>query len=162
VLKTWVRRGGQLFFMTGEGEFFWSLLSDTFQTSWRFGSYRGEEHQLGANAAQIVSSPVRGELPPSYHTKAIWLKGVPPDERLYVPPAYEREEYSDDEYDPQTVEQEPQCGVAVHHVGDGRVVYLGDVNGQDASMQVLRALTKDKFIEMQMEALQAGELSASA
>ena len=141
-LHKWVSSGGMLVFMGGEGSVI-DLFQNTFDRPWRHTGdfYRRTVHVR--NSAAALPAATLQQMPEQYNVKACMLSGVAAAERVYAPP------------DNATVIsgvpapgfhgteiQGGQCGVAAAQIGQGRLVYFGDVNGEQCSMQCLQALMR--------------------
>ncbi|CEP00679.1 unnamed protein product (mitochondrion) [Plasmodiophora brassicae] len=91
------------------------LFRDAFCLEWERGGYTRSDHVLSN-----LGKKMGVDLPVSFNCKASMLANVDPAHRLY------------------TCEERPNdCGAAMRRVGAGFIAYLGDVNNEDATVQIL-------------------------
>lgn len=119
VLTAWVQRGGRLI-MQGEGCLL-KIFKDWFDQPWYFQSYFRETHNKNTQEC-FVPSKVRDGLPDEYNVKATLIANVPLKDRLYS--------CSEDEL----------CAVAASGYHLGRAVYIGDVNWEPPTINIIVTL----------------------
>ncbi|KIY45810.1 hypothetical protein FISHEDRAFT_48815 [Fistulina hepatica ATCC 64428] len=113
-----------------------SYFKDIWALPWRFGSYQRTVHHLQPNHP-IVSKTTFPKLPNNYSMKTVDLKGVKPEDCVYMPSADSRVQSM--VFAPRLVEQ-GQPGAAMTLVGSGWVGWVGDVNAEEGSTEVLLAM----------------------
>ncbi|KAI9803649.1 MAG: hypothetical protein M1833_000561 [Piccolia ochrophora] len=101
---------------------------------WKPGSYQRTTTHLN-RLVQLVPHPY---LPAAYSQKAVFLKGVAPQARLYIPTV---ESWTESHVFPQEpVKDLEETPVAFQTIGKGRLGYIGDVNAEIGSHAVVRAM----------------------
>ncbi|BGP18774.1 hypothetical protein JCM10213v2_006854 [Rhodosporidiobolus nylandii] len=125
-LRLVVERGGRLILDSNlPGGFGFDLLRDL-GVEWQDGGYHRTTHFLNTSHPLVASlSPAaQATLAASYSCKSTWLKNVPDEEVVYkAKPG-----------------QEDEVAVAAKKVGEGWVVWVTDVNQEQASTSVMLAL----------------------
>ncbi|KXJ85549.1 hypothetical protein Micbo1qcDRAFT_169301 [Microdochium bolleyi] len=110
---------GQFSSSVAGGQF--DRLMGTLGLPWKRGSYERTNLRLWRTA--VGHPDTCGKLPPTYSAKAVYLKHVGPSGMWYT---------HEDDF--------TQAAVALAKVGQGRLGYIGDVNGETDSNQVVLAL----------------------
>ncbi|KAJ5215712.1 uncharacterized protein N7498_002119 [Penicillium cinerascens] len=87
---------------------------------------------------QGIPRDVTLALQPSYSQKAIFLKGVDPSLSWYNPTSDSTTQSM--VFDPESVDT-TTCPVAMANVGEGKLGYVGDVNGEQGSTLVVLAMS---------------------
>ncbi|KAM5432971.1 hypothetical protein McanMca71_006533 [Microsporum canis] len=110
-------------------EFSWGL-------PWQSGYYHRTTVHVNVNCQGLET---RG-LPASYSQKALFLKNVPPEGRLYLP---NRDSMTESRvFGPERISDLSQAAVVFAPYGRGRIGYVGDVNGEDGSHAAILAMCK--------------------
>lgn len=105
--------------------------------SWDLGHYTRNTSSMKRGNVPQALQPFLSE---EYSQKAVHLKGVAPGDSWYEPVVYSDDE-SPDEDEPRTYTPLPVfVPVAMAKVGDGRLGYVGDVNGENESHLVVVAM----------------------
>eukprot|EP01114_Cavostelium_apophysatum_P014995 TRINITY_DN4004_c0_g1_i1.p1 TRINITY_DN4004_c0_g1~~TRINITY_DN4004_c0_g1_i1.p1 ORF type:complete len:263 (+),score=7.41 TRINITY_DN4004_c0_g1_i1:25-789(+) len=124
LLRDYVNRGGTAVFC---GNFPGGIAMDDLDSlwarwnlPWTHGSYHRETFQLNLRCNVLPAS--LHQLPPTYNVKAMGLR-VPPTHMLYY-----------EDQDPVKVDSAP---VVFQKYGEGYVGYIGDVNFEDKSLDIL-------------------------
>ncbi|KAH7020754.1 uncharacterized protein B0I36DRAFT_25331 [Microdochium trichocladiopsis] len=110
---------GQFSNFVNDGQF--DRLMSSLGLPWKRGDYSRTNLRLWRSA--VGNAALSDKLPPMYSAKAVYLKNVAPSGVWYT-----------SEYD------SSQTAVALARVGQGRLGYLGDVNGETHSNQVVLGL----------------------
>ena len=142
-LSEWVSGGGLLAFMGGEGTMLLDFFDKVFERKWvkRGDWYRRVEHALHAGAAPPA---LQNKLPQTYNVKATMVSDVAESEALYSPPegATVLSHVPVPGFHGAPVEA-GHCAVAVADIGSGRLMYLGDVNCEAHSVQMVRTFLEE-------------------
>ncbi|EFR02902.1 hypothetical protein MGYG_05903 [Nannizzia gypsea CBS 118893] len=109
--------------------FSWSL-------PWKSGSYHRTTVHVNTNCQGIR---LEG-LQPSYSQKALHLKNVPPESRLYA--ANEDSRIESNVFYPDPISDITEAAIVFAPYESGRIGYIGDVNGEDGSHAVIVAMCK--------------------
>lgn len=107
----------------GEGSLF-KCLQTTFNKPWQYAQYTRATHAV---SRAVLPDHVTQRLPGQFCAKALLLSDVPTHEALYVA-------VNDGAARPGA------CAVALARHGAGRLMYVGDVNGQESSLRILRGV----------------------
>ncbi|KAL1878350.1 hypothetical protein Plec18167_004422 [Paecilomyces lecythidis] len=137
---TYVRSGGVLIFCCLFSSFVNRATFNKFMRSklsfpWEFGEYHRVTVNLNERAALSSAANhhiTRERLPQAYSQKAVHLKNVDNALSLYLP---DRESALDVAF-----YNRDQTPVAFQNLGQGSVGYIGDVNGEEGSDQVILAM----------------------
>ena len=124
ILTAWVQHGGRLI-MQGEGCLL-KIFKDWFHKPWHFQAYFRETH-LKNNHECFVPLSVRHELPDECNIKATLIANVSPFDRLY------------------SCTNDELCAVAASGYSLGRVVYIGDVNWESSTINIIVTLGSVAF-----------------
>ena len=124
VLTTWVKCGGKLI-MQGEGCLM-KIFKDWFDKPWYFKAYCRQSHTRNDSDC-FVPQCVRNYLPHEYNVKATLISNVSPEDSLYS---------SDEDH---------LCSVAVSGFHLGRVAYIGDVNWEQPTIEIIVAIGSTAF-----------------
>ncbi|RPB20403.1 hypothetical protein L211DRAFT_829408 [Terfezia boudieri ATCC MYA-4762] len=131
-VTTFAKTGGKVIL----GYFFSSLVrfpdfDEYMQTEWdlpwRYGNYSREYFQLNPQGVNLCREP---GLPTSYSMKAGRINFVEPASKIYYPYYPEGEEHPDS----------TQAGIAFTRIGDGWLGYIGDVNQEEDTCDVILAM----------------------
>lgn len=121
-LTTFVKTGGVLI-VQGEG-CICKVLQDWFELPWKQSGYYRSITQLSVVKCTAVPSEMkRNLLPQSNSIKAVYMTSVQPENNLY---------FSEDDED--------ESAVAVAQFGEGRVAFVGDVNAEATTLEIIHQL----------------------
>ncbi|KAF2127607.1 hypothetical protein P153DRAFT_52310 [Dothidotthia symphoricarpi CBS 119687] len=137
-LLDYVRAGGILVLM---GEFSSSIrppdLDKFFREaglSWTYADYmRTRVYRNGAEGASSHLS-----LPSSYSQKAVFLANVSVNDAWYLPTESSRTQSL--VFSPERIQDLQQTPIALTNIGSGKLGYVGDVNGEEESDEVILAM----------------------
>ncbi|KAJ9217056.1 hypothetical protein DTO166G4_1516 [Paecilomyces variotii] len=142
---TYVRSGGVLIFCCLFSSFINAPTFNRFMRTklnfpWAFGNYHRTTVYLNQRA--VLSSATnrhlaKERLPQSYSQKAVHLKNVDNAVALYLPG---RDSVVESHVFPPGPVNREQTPVAFQNLGQGCVGYIGDVNGEEGSDQVILAM----------------------
>ncbi|KAF8451404.1 hypothetical protein BGX38DRAFT_1183205 [Terfezia claveryi] len=130
-VTTFAKTGGRVIL----GYFFSSLVRFTdfdkyMQTEWdlpwRYAAYSRDDFQLNRQGVNLCREP---GLPTSYSMKAGRINFVEPASKIYYP-------YYEGEQHPGST----QAGIAFTRIGDGWLGYIGDVNHEENTCNVILAM----------------------
>ena len=112
------------------------FFGEGFGLSWRRGDYNRSDFQF--NPACILPADVApSSFPAPYSMKALYVQNAHPHEKVYVPVANAMTQSH--VMPPEWVDQ-TQAAVVGTKVGDGHLFYVGDVNLEESSRQILLLL----------------------
>ncbi|KAG8989574.1 hypothetical protein FRB94_014307 [Tulasnella sp. JGI-2019a] len=119
-LLEYVKNGGMVIFGFGYPSFTRPSDSNTFFANqmglpWKFGAYHRETFVLSSVVARFMQPKYRAGVK-DYSMKAVQMKDVPVDARVYV-----------------STEEENQTAAACQKVGKGYFGWIGDVNTEEGS-----------------------------
>lgn len=118
-------------------------LWDSFGFNWQSGDYHRTDFALNPGCKEIFGQQRWGKLDKAYNVKALHLKGVPSDGKVYVPA--DGAKSMSMVFAPAEVDQ-GQTPAAFVHYGKGLVGYVGDVNNEEGSRKlVMEMLGKNLF-----------------
>ena len=133
-----VQDGGTLIFGLGFPSFTkpseYGDLFSAFDIPWRAGEYHRTEFDLNATAESIASVA----LPPGYSQKALHLKNVERKDAIYLPSSSSRIQSA--VFPPDPIQDLTQTPTAFRQYGSGKLGYVGDVNMEEETQQVLLAM----------------------
>jgi len=137
IICEWVKRGGRL---VVHGERDLEVLFRLFDKNWAFEGdfYRRTEHCR--NECPSIPRERWSTLPSSYNVKACMVSGVEADEMLYSPKEGATTHSLVPSFGGIPVNRD-KCPVAVSSVGEGIFIFIGDVNSESQTMQVISMLT---------------------
>jgi hypothetical protein len=140
-----MHNGGTLI-MHGEGKLE-TLLQSWFGKSWEMGSYRRCSHQLQQQCLHNsrAAPAVVHQLPSTYNVKAQMLINVPAEEALYAAPPGAVVQSVLPTWNGLPLSPEQQVAVAVAAMGQGKLVYFGDVNFPVETILLLLLLMQHEF-----------------
>ncbi|KAH7131953.1 hypothetical protein B0J11DRAFT_520425 [Dendryphion nanum] len=137
-LLDYVRGGGILVLMGNFSSFTRPKdLDRLFQEAglpWTYGEY--QRTTVYRNDAEDISPHT--PIPSSYSQKAVFLKGVPGKDAWYLPNESSRIESL--VFSPEPIGDQDQTPVAFTNIGEGKLGYVGDVNGEEGSDVVVLAM----------------------
>ncbi|KAF4544425.1 Transcription factor [Lasiodiplodia theobromae] len=116
------------------------FFADAFGLPWRRGSYYRTTFALNAAAARHVGQAQqrRRRLAAAYSQKAVHLRDVESAQAVYLPTAESKLESL--VFTAESIEDREQTPVAWARVGEGWVGYVGDVNAEEESDEVILAM----------------------
>ncbi|EGE09486.1 hypothetical protein TEQG_08431 [Trichophyton equinum CBS 127.97] len=139
---SYVRRGGTIVF----GATFSSLsriisiVNRFFEFSWCLPWKAGSYHRTTVHVNTNCQGLSMERLQTSYSQKALYLKNVPPESRLYA--ADEESTIESHVFYPEPINDLTQAAIVFAPYESGRIGYIGDVNGEDGSHAVILAMCK--------------------
>ncbi|KAG5205997.1 Transcription factor [Trichophyton interdigitale] len=138
---SYVRRGGTIVF----GATFSSFakpdhLNRFFEFSWGLPWKAGSYHRTTVHVNTNCQGLSMERLQTSYSQKALYLKNVPPESRLYA--ADEESTVESHVFYPEPINDLTQAAIVFAPYESGRIGYIGDVNGEDGSHAVILAMCK--------------------
>lgn len=141
-LMEYVRSGGTLVLMGNFSTFIrpsdQNALFRTMGLPWKREEYLRTTVYLNASAANSIPSSQKTKLPPNYSQKAVFLTGVERNDAWYLPTAESRTESL--VFAGAALGNLEMTPVACKRVGEGKVGYVGDVNGEEGSDAVVLAM----------------------
>ncbi|OBZ72933.1 Mitochondrial import receptor subunit TOM34 [Grifola frondosa] len=137
-LVQYVKSGGTIIFACQFSSFVvWSKMDTMFKKFWNlpwsYSTYHGDTFLLNK---EIVGLDIQ-DLAPEYSTKAVHLKDVAMSATVYVPIVEDESADEYDDFDYPTVTKVSETPVAFTSVGKGRLGYVGDVNCEDGSTNLV-------------------------
>ena len=139
VVLKYVREGGTAIFMEHFPGFIpVTALKGFFGRAglpWAAGSHLRTNFSVNHEA---VGADLAAKLPASYSQKALFVKNVKPEEAWYRTDENSRLESL--VFPPDPLHRPDEAPVVVGHVGNGRIGYIGDVNGEEKSADVILAM----------------------
>jgi hypothetical protein len=119
-----------------EGDRFDNLFNTAFGLPWKRGSYHRTVFKYNPSSV-LPPGTVSSSLPEPCSMKAVHVKHTRPHERIFLPISNATTQSF--VFDPEPVDgTEP--AVAGASVGDGYLVYCGDVNGEEGSNKIILSL----------------------
>ena len=109
---------------------------ETFGLPWRSGNYHRDEFQLNPTCS-LPRGVASNRLLAPYSMKALHVKNARPDEKIFVPVADDMT--LSNVFPPRHIDN-AQAAVVGAKVGDGYLVYIGDVNGEKGSDNIILSL----------------------
>ncbi|KAL0954417.1 hypothetical protein HGRIS_003403 [Hohenbuehelia grisea] len=103
---------------------------------WKRGDYHRTDFVLNLEAS-LPAHADRAGLPSTYSMKAVHVKGVSAEDQLYAPAAGAMTQSH--VFAPMLADQR-QAAAAATKMGEGILVYIGDVNGEEETEQLVLAL----------------------
>jgi len=141
VVLEWVKSGGRLVI---HGERSAEEVFKVFGKNWAFKGdyYRRTGHVLNDGPASSLglAPPLCAKLPRSYNVKACMVSDVDDNDRLYSPEEGAVSHSLVPFFGGTSVDAD-KCPVAASSVGEGRLVFIGDVNAEAATMDIIALLT---------------------
>lgn len=137
-----VRDGGSFVFpgppLDGPARHHYKTLFAAFSLPWIFGSYERTDCVLNPDCDTIR----KDNLSPGYNMKAVKLRNVKRKEKVYVPSAQALQPrfVGDDSHSFNLAADPDEVPSAMAEVGTGKVGYIGDINVDDESEGILRAM----------------------
>ncbi|KAL9125669.1 MAG: hypothetical protein Q9217_005164 [Psora testacea] len=140
-LAQYVREGGALIF----GNLFSSFVTPpdmgkmfrSFGFQWEFGNYHRTDFALNPAMQSMFKEASFNGLEREYSMKAVHLKGVDKDAKVYVPTP---ESMTQSRVFPPEYVDRSQCPAVFAKYGEGRVGYVGDVNNEEGSRLLIMAM----------------------
>ena len=114
-----------------------TTLMQNMDLDWDWGDYHRSNFALNPSLASIFGHSAFKSLQKSYSMKAIHLKDVPAEAKVYLPTAESRTQSM---VFPATKVDTAQCPAVWQTHGDGYVGFIGDVNNEVGSQALLMAL----------------------
>lgn len=140
-LASYVKSGGTLIFCCIFSSFVrptnMQKLWENFELPWRSGDYHRTTFYLSQKMKSVLGSQRAAKLEREYSAKALHLKDVPINSKVYVP--LEQSKLESRVFAPSYVDTS-QTPAAFHKYGDGWLGYIGDVNNETGSQSLLLAL----------------------
>lgn len=112
------------------------FFGEGFGLSWRRGDYHRSDFQFNP-ACTLATGVAPSSFPAPYSMKVLHVENARPHEKIFVPVANDMTQSH--VMIPQRVDQ-TQAAVVGSKVGDGHVFYVGDVNLEEESRQILLLL----------------------
>jgi hypothetical protein len=136
---SYVRSGGTAIFAGHFSGFIRPAdLNRLFRSHWNLPWEFGDYHRTTVYLNQRVQQGSKLALPAAYSQKAVFLKNVAPDAALYLPSTDSVTESH--VFPSEPVKNREQTPVAFTAVGEGWLGYVGDVNAETASDDVILAM----------------------
>ena len=118
----------------------------SFGLDWQSGDYHRTDFALNPGCKDVFGSQRWNNLDKAYNVKALHLKGVPSEGKVYVPA--DGAKSMSMVFAPAEVDQD-QTPAAFTHYGKGLVGYVGDVNNEGGSRKlVMEMLGEDYFTHL--------------
>lgn len=138
---SYVRNGGLLIFGLDfpdlvDIDAFNQLFTQEFGLPWKRGDYHRADFQVNPNCT-LPTGATRDLLPQPYSMKAVHIANAHPHEKILLPVLGG---ISPSRVFPQALTGQEQAAVVCAKVGSGFVAYVGDVNNEDQSNDVILAL----------------------
>lgn len=138
---SYVRDGGLVIFglhfsNSTRMDVFDTFFNETFDLPWQHGDYHRSEFQLNPSCSLPIGV-ASNRLPESYSMKVIHVKNARPEEKISVPVANAITQSN--VFPPEYVDQ-AQAAVVGSKVGNGYLVYVGDVNAEEGSDNIILSL----------------------
>lgn len=113
------------------------FFTEGFGLAWKHGNYHRTTFQLNPSCLLPDGMASKDSFPAPYSMKVLHIKGAAPHEKIFapIPNAMTQSHVFPPEYVDQT-----QAAVVGTRVGDGYVVYIGDVNPEKGSEDVILRL----------------------
>ena len=130
-LQSYAQAGGRVAFLSCEGLLLQPVLARLFGTRWRSSSYHRTTWYPAAAARGALDSTFTGMIEAApFSAKACSVKGVPPEERLFIATRESRTQSLVPAMAGNAVGagEDPEVCVAVRKYGLGSIAYFGDVN----------------------------------
>lgn len=141
LVVSYVRNGGLMIAgfhfpnFTAMGDFD-KFFNEGFGLPWKYGDYH--RTNFGFNhSCSLPATVVSNSFPPPYSMKAVHIKNAEPHEKIFVPITGAKTQSL--VFPPEEVDQ-TQAAVVGTKVGDGFIVYIGDVNSEKESFDITRRL----------------------
>jgi hypothetical protein len=143
-LKCWVSAGGN-FIVLGEGNGkrkISVILQEWFQKPWKYTDYYRCWHILNKSCELSMASAHGISFPKRYNVKSCMLSNVPPHETLFFEPSTDDEDFDETEGNPKKWKEGygGPCPVAVTTYGRGRLSFIGDVNAELETIQIIHLI----------------------
>jgi hypothetical protein len=112
------------------------FFNETFSLPWRHGDYHRTSFQLNPSCS-LPTGAASNSLPAPYSMKALHVKDAQPHEKIFVPVANATTQSH--VFPPEYVDQS-QAAVVGAKVGNGYLAYIGDVNSEEGSDNIILSL----------------------
>lgn len=117
-------------------------LWENFEQPWKSGDYHRTTFYVSQRIKTVLGPQRTAGLEREYSAKALHLKDVPDNSRVYVP--LEQSRIESRVFAPDTVDNS-QTPAAFHKYGEGWLAYIGDVNNEQGSQALLMAMLGESF-----------------
>jgi len=140
-VESYVRNGGLVIFGLHFPSFirmdvFDKFFDESFGLPWKRGDYHRTTFEFNLSCA-LPAGVVKDSLPSPYSMKVTHVKNAREHERIFIPVS---EAMTQSHVFPPSYVDETQAAVVGAKVGNGFLVYVGDVNGEQGSEKVILAL----------------------
>ena len=112
------------------------FFNETFDLPWQHGDYHRTEFQLNPSCSLPIGVALN-KLLTLYSMKVLHVKNARPDEKIFVPVPNAMTQSN--VFPPEYVDQ-AQAAVVGAKVGNGYLVYIGDVNAEEGSDKIILSL----------------------
>jgi hypothetical protein len=112
------------------------FFNETFDLPWQHGDYHRSEFEFNPSCSLPIGV-VSCRLPAPYSMKVLHVKNARPDEKIFVPVADAMTQSN--VFPPEYVDH-AQAAVVGAKVGNGYLVYIGDVNAEEGSDNIILSL----------------------
>ena len=112
------------------------FFNETFDLPWQHSDYHRTEFQLNPSYSLPIGV-ASNKLPAPYSMKVLHVKNARPDEKIFVPVPNAMTQSN--VFPPEHVDQ-AQAAVVGAKVGNGYLVYIGDVNTEEGSDKIILSL----------------------
>jgi len=140
-IVSYVRKGGLIIvglhfpnFVTMDA--FDGFFNETFDLPWTRGGYDRTDFQLN-HSSSLPSGITKNGLPGPYSMKALRVNNARPHEKIYIPV---EDAMTQSLVFPASYVNQAQAAVVGSKIGDGYLVYIGDVNAEKGSFDVILSL----------------------
>ena len=113
-----------------------------FGLPWVHGDYHRTDFQFNPSST-IPANVASASLPAPYSMKVLHIKNASPEEKIFIPVP---EAMTKSHVFPPSYVDQSQAAVVGAKVGDGYLVYVGDVNGEQGSNKVILSLCEFRDI----------------
>jgi hypothetical protein len=113
-----------------------NFFTSAFELPWRSGDYHRTEFEFNRSCA-LPYGVMPSSLPGPYSMKTLHIKDARLDEKIFVPV---RNAHTQSHVFPPAPVDPTQAAVTGAKIGNGYVVYCGDVNAEEGSDKVILAL----------------------